>query len=280
MNRVDDFELATRLERLSETVWSAPLREDWSLWGPAGGYISALALRAAGEATVFPRPASMTCHFLRPGKFAPAELHVESLRAGRRSELLRVDLRQEDKVLLTCSVWVVPESVPGLIHDATRQEGLPNPETLPTYEDIYPDQREHPFFQRFGHRPLKGMPNKGDAPRDPELTGFFRFTPTVRASDAFVDAARVLLLLDTFGWLAQYPAHPKDDPSPWVAPNIDYHYRFHRPTQHADWLHMRVRAPIAEAGLMATDGEIRDAEGYLLATGASQLMCLPRASGQ
>lgn len=277
MTRVDDFELATRLERVSEHGWTAPLREDWSLWGPAGGYIAALALRAAGEATAFPRPASMTCHFLKPGRFAPAELHVESLRSGRRSELLRVDLRQDGKTLLTSMVWAVPESVPGLVHDVTRLEGLPDPEQLPTHEELYPDQREHPFFQRFGHRPLKGMPNEGEAPRDPELTGFFRFLPKARADSAFVDSARILLLLDTFGWLAQYPAHPNDNPSPWVAPNIDYHYRFLRPSHHADWLHMRVCAPIAEAGLMATDGEIRDAQGYLLATGSSQLMCLPRA---
>ena len=277
MIRVDDFEQATRLERGSETVWTALLREDWALWGPAGGYISALALRAAGEATAFPRPVSMTCHFLRPGKFAAAELHVERLRAGRRSELLRVDLRQEGKSLLTCSVWTMPDSMPGLVHDATRLEGLPDPETLPAHDALDPEQTTPPFFRRFDQRPLKGMPRSGEASRDPELSGFYRFTPTATASDPFVDAARVLLLLDTFGWLAQYPAHPEEDPSPWVAPNIDYHYRFHRPTRHAEWLHMRVRAPIAEGGLMATDGEIRDAEGYLLATGASQLMCLPRA---
>lgn len=277
MSRVDDFELATRLEKTGDTIWTAPLREDWSLWGPAGGYIAALALRAAGEASAFTRPASMTCHFLRPGRFAPAELRVESLRSGRRSELLRVDLRQDAKTLLTAMVWAVPDSAPGIGHDATRMEGLPDPETLPTLQALYPDQPVHPFFSRFDQRPIRGMPRAGDEARDPELTGFYRFTPTPRAASAFVDSARILLLLDTFGWLAQYPAHPEDNPSPWVAPNIDYHYRFHRPSQHADWLHMRVRAPIAEAGLMATDGEIRDAQGYLLATGTSQLMCLPRA---
>lgn len=279
MDRVDDFEQATRLEKLDERRWTAPLREDWALWGPAGGYISALALRAAGEATAFPRPASLTCHFLRPGSFGPAELQVESLRIGRRSELLRVDLQQAGKTLLTASVWAVPETVPGIEHDAARLTGLPAPDSLKTYEELYPDERIHPFFHRFDQRPLKGMPRAGEAPREPELTGFYRSTPTATASDPFADAARVLLLLDTFGWLAQYPAHPEDNPSPWVAPNIDYHYRFHRLTSQADWLHMRVRAPIAEGGLMATDGEIHDKEGRLLASGASQLMCLSRAPG-
>ena len=57
---------------------------------------------------------------------------------------------------------------------------------------------------------------------------------------------------------------------------MDYHYRFHRPTTEAEWLHMRIRAGIAEGGLMSTDGEIHDLEGRLLVSGTSQLMCLPR----
>ncbi|KJS26991.1 MAG: hypothetical protein VR75_04710 [Hyphomonadaceae bacterium BRH_c29] len=275
MERQDDFEQATRMDRQGDHLWTTHLRPDWGLWSPAGGYITALALRAVGEATAFARPASMTCHFLRMGAYAPAEIRVESVKAGRRSELLKADLVQDGKTLLTCHVWAVPDTAPGLAHDDT-QEDLPAPLSVPTIETQYPDQPVHPFFQRFEQRPIRGMPRAGDVARAAELTGFYRFSPNVKASDPFVDAGRVLILLDTFGWLAQYPAHPEDEPSPWIAPNIDYHYRFHRLTQHADWLHMRVKAPIALDGLMSTDGEIRDEAGHLLATGSSQLMCLPR----
>ena len=271
----DDFEQATRLERAGDGCWKVDLPESWGLWSPAGGYISALALRAVGEATGFTRPASMTCHFLRMGKYAPAEVRVESVKAGRRSELLKADLIQDGKTLLTCHVWAVPETAPGLSHDDT-QEDLPAPESVQRIEDQYPDQPVDPFFRRFEQRPIRGMPRPGDTPREAELTGFYRFTPTPVADDPFVDAGRSLILLDTFGWLAQYPAHPTDGPSPWIAPNVDYYYRFLRPTSHADWLHMRVKAPVAEGGLMSTDGEIRDAAGRLLITGSSQLMCLPR----
>jgi len=275
MDRIDDFEQATRLERRGDHTWAADLRSDWGLWSPAGGYISAFALRAAGEATAFPRPASMTCHFLRMGKYAPAEIQVTSLKAGRRSELLKVDLVQDQDVLLTCHVWAVPDTAPGLAHDDTRLE-LPAPQTIKTVQEQFPAAPVHPFFQRFEQRPILGMPRPGDCAREAELTGYYRFAPCASTSDAYVDAGRALILMDTFGWLAQYPAHPEDDPSPWIAPNIDYHYRFHRTTQHADWLHMRIRAPIAEAGLMSTDGEIRDSDGRLLVSGSSQLMCLHR----
>lgn len=275
MEQLDDFEQATRLTPLDEGRWSADLPEAWGLWSPAGGYITALALRAAGEASTLPRPASMTCHFLRMGKYAPAEIRVEPVKTGRRSELWRAELTQDGKTLLICHVWTVPEALPGLEHDDAH-ETLPAPETVPTFEEQYPDEPSHPFFQRFEQRPIRGAPHAGEAARDAELTGFYRFTPRAVTENVFADAGRAIILMDTFGWLAQYPAHPTDGPSPWIAPNIDYHYRFHRPTCHADWLHMRVRAPVAEAGLMSTDGEIRDAGGNLLVTGSSQLMCLPR----
>lgn len=273
-----DFEQATRLQPLGEGRWSADLPESWGLWSPAGGFITTLALRAAGEASQLPRPASMSCHFLRMGKYAPAEVRTETVKAGKRSELLKVELVQEGKTLLICHVWTVPDELPGLVHDDTQEE-LPAPESIATFEEQYPDEPSHPFFSHFEQRPIRGQPRPGDVPRDPELTGFYRFAPRAVAGDAFTDAGRAIILMDAFGWLAQYPAHPTDGPSPWIAPNIDYHYRFHRPTGHADWLHMRVRAPVAESGLMATDGEIRDVGGRLLVTGSSQLMCLPRPGG-
>src|ERR687888_1917347 len=46
--------------------YSATLHEGWDIWGPQGGYVAGVALRAAGELTSFRRPASFSCHFLRP----------------------------------------------------------------------------------------------------------------------------------------------------------------------------------------------------------------------
>ena len=44
------------------------------IWGPSGGYLAALALRAAGLCAEIPRPASYYCHFLASPEFDEVEL--------------------------------------------------------------------------------------------------------------------------------------------------------------------------------------------------------------
>jgi acyl-CoA thioesterase II len=63
---------------------------DWDLWGPVGGYLAAIAVRAAGASTALARPASVACHYLAPARFGPVELTVTTGRRSRRAESLRV----------------------------------------------------------------------------------------------------------------------------------------------------------------------------------------------
>jgi hypothetical protein len=46
------------LEPMPPRRYRAELVPDWRTWGPLGGYVAAIALRAAGMATSFDRPAS------------------------------------------------------------------------------------------------------------------------------------------------------------------------------------------------------------------------------
>lgn len=270
---MDDFVEATALDRKGEHTWGIRLREDWALWGPAGGYLAALALRAAGEATAFSRPVSLSCQYLRVARFDPVEIHVASLRSGKRSEALRVDLVQDEKLILTASAWATVSGNDGMQHDYAPAVSVPARESLRPYEELYPDRKKHPFLARMEQLPIDPAAEGDRTPREPELRGLFRFRPRAAADDAFVDSARVMLLLDTHAWLSTYPAHPADGPSPWIAPNLDFYYRFHRPTMGHEWLYMMTRADLAEDGLIAAHGEIRDLRGCLLARGASQLLC-------
>lgn len=101
---MDDFSDATTLEQIGEGRYRTTLRQDWALWGPAGGFLCALAMRAVGETTAFTRPVSFACQYLAVGRFEAVDLEVTRLRTSRRTEALRVDMTQGDRLLLTANV--------------------------------------------------------------------------------------------------------------------------------------------------------------------------------
>lgn len=270
-----DFVEQTALTPISAGRFRATLSSDWKLWGPSGGYVSAIALRAVGETTDFTRPVSFACQFLRFARFEDVEIEVESLRRGRRTEALRVTLRQDGQPVLTAGVWAAHENE-AMVHDYTRPPPAPAPETLAAYEERRPDEPRHPFFENFERRPIGEADERIGRPREPEIQGWYRFRPRARADDDFVDAARALILIDTFTWPATWPAHPSREPSPWIAPNLDLYVRFHRPTRPHAWLHGVSRAELAHAGLISADGALWSGAGELLATGHTQLFCSPR----
>ena len=71
-----DIGMQTACEPLGEGRYRAQVSDDWEIWGPCGGYVAAIALRAAGEESPFGRPASFFCHYLAVADFAPVELAV------------------------------------------------------------------------------------------------------------------------------------------------------------------------------------------------------------
>src|SRR5207253_6041977 len=72
------------------------LSESWEIWGPQGGYVAAIALRAAGAETSFPRPASFVCHYLRLAAGGLVEIRVQPLRRAKRAEVPRITVQQND----------------------------------------------------------------------------------------------------------------------------------------------------------------------------------------
>ena len=243
------------------------------LWGPSGGYVAAIALRAAGEATAFPRPVSYACQFLRVARFDTIDVQVESLQAGKRTEALRVTLRQDDQLVLVAQVWAAGENE-GMVHDHVPAPDVPDPDTLRSLDELRPTP-VHPFFRNFEQRPIGWQEAEDRVPGEPEIEAWYRFRPRARAEDPFVDAVRSLILIDTFTWPATYGAHPEGS-SPWIAPNLDLYVRFHRDASAHEWLYERGRADLAAGGLIAATGSVWSPDRKLVATGATQLFCRPR----
>src|SRR5258708_25112344 len=87
--------------------YTARFSGDWEIWGPNGGYVAAIALRAAGAHARFDRPATFTCHYLSAAAFDEVQLEVTTLRSSRRAESIRVSMTQGEKPILEALVWTI-----------------------------------------------------------------------------------------------------------------------------------------------------------------------------
>src|ERR671914_2393635 len=89
------FDLATAVRGGPER-WSAEVDPGWVVAGrPNGGYLLALATRAAMEAAGQPHPLAVSAHFLSPADPGPAEVETRRLRVGRSLATAQVTLVQE-----------------------------------------------------------------------------------------------------------------------------------------------------------------------------------------
>src|SRR6185436_14474549 len=132
-----------------EGRYVARLSSDWQVWGPMGGYVAAVALRAAAAQATLPRPVAFACQFLSVADFSAVDLEVVTLRSSRRAEALRVSMTQAGRPVLEALVSVVAPK-PGLTHDASRCPPVPRPEELKSIDELMPrDQLENGPGARF-----------------------------------------------------------------------------------------------------------------------------------
>jgi acyl-CoA thioesterase len=251
------------------------LSPDWEIWGPNGGYVACLALRAGAAESQFLRPASIVCHFLSAAKFGPAELEVVPLRRARRAESLRVTMTQEEKPVLEALVWMI-DGVEGLEHDHARIPDVRTPIDLQPIEALTSDPRStrYSFFGNVEERPTEWIENwENREPGEPRVRSWFRFRPVATFSDPIVDACRLLILMDTMEWPAAVRAHTGQ--LAWVAPSLDLSVRFHRFEPQSEWLLTDTTASVAADGLIGGAASVWSSTGSLLASGGEQMLCRP-----
>src|SRR5437016_13030519 len=90
------LDLDTRVSG-TEGHYRAVISSDWEVWGPNGGYVAAIALRAAGVEARIPRPVAFAGHYLSVARFAPVDLEVTAVHPGRRPRSPRVSLHPAGK---------------------------------------------------------------------------------------------------------------------------------------------------------------------------------------
>jgi acyl-CoA thioesterase II len=252
------------------------LSRDWEIWGPNGGYLAAIALRAAGAATELTRPASFSAHFLGVAEFAPVDLSVRSLRRTKRAESLAVSMTQDGRPVLEAMVWVVADGGQGIEHAAWTMPDVPEPESLRTMGELLPpDAPMFPFWNNLELRPCEWIDDWDNRPAGVfHERSWYRFRPTATFADPLLDAARALLILDTVLWPVAARGHPREPE--WYAPSVDVQVRFHGLAPDDEFLLADAHSPVARDGLVGGVGSIWSQRGALVATGGQQMLCRPR----
>jgi acyl-CoA thioesterase len=251
--------------------YSAKLSPEWAAWGPNGGYVAAVLLRAALSHGGFPRAASISCHFLSVGRFADVEVETVTLRRTRRAESVRAVMTQDGSPVAEAMVWLVADDLEGLAHDTSRMPDVPDPDGLRTFEELMAedknDEPSPPMWNNIEGRPVVYFTGRSERPpADPYASGWYRFP--LHSTD---DAARQLILLDALAWTAAWTAYA---PQPsYIAPNMDLNVQFHRGDAEEEWLFAEGFADVAEDGLIGFRTRVWSRQRRLLSTASGQLLC-------
>jgi acyl-CoA thioesterase-2 len=254
----------------------ARLSRDWEIWGPMGGYVAAVALRAAGAESPFARPASFSGHYLGVAAFDEVQIDVEALRTGRQAASQRVSVRQGERAILEALVWSVADS-PGLEHDLAVAPDVPGPKELPSVQDLVgPDAPPpFPFWNNFESRPLSWIADwPPPGPLDPIWQTWLRLLEWDPGADPWLDAARSLLLVDLPSWPSGSRPHAWSEP-PFIAPTLDVSAAFHRLAAAEPWLLVEGTSPVATDALMGWTARVWTTSGSLVASGGGQTLFRP-----
>jgi acyl-CoA thioesterase-2 len=253
--------------------YTAMVHEDWEIWGPEGGYVAAIALRAAGAASPFARPTSFYCHYLSVAAFEPVDLVVTPLRSGRTVLAQRIEMSQHGRPVLDAMVWSIGQ-VEGLVHQDLQPPEVPDPDDLKSPRELWPDREGPPFnfWDNFDQRPVDYHETwPPTAPLPPTWRTWVRCLPTPIFADPWVDAARTLVVLDVVSWPAGSRPHAYLAP-PFIAPSLDLYASFQHPGSSSDWLLLDGHSPVAADGLLSWTGRVWSRQGQLIASGGGQAL--------
>jgi acyl-CoA thioesterase len=266
-----DFEQATAIEG-ADGRYTARLSDDWCVWSAAGGYLIAVALRAAGREATFPEPLSLSCHFLAAPKLDLVQLTVTSLRKTRVAESLRVSMQQDGKPVIELLVWC-GAPVEGYAHEDALMPEVAEPQALALHQPQAGVPGFQTLWQHLEHRPCGPLHWQEKQAAPPRQRDWIRLRDFPDRADPFLEAGRYAVVLDSFTWPAAAHAYAGDPR--FVAPTISFSIELHRRTSSA-WLLSDAYAPCAVDGRIAIHNRLWSPDKKLIATGNGTLICRPR----
>jgi acyl-CoA thioesterase len=256
----------------TEGSFSATIDPGWTIGDrPNGGYLLALATRAALTVSGQPHPLAVSAHFLAPPSAGPAELEVRPLRSGRSVSSARVTLLQQGR---PCMETLVSSGRLQAAADPDWRADSAPPE-LPGVDECLPGQVEVPGRGRWAT-----ILDRLDLRLDPATAGWARGRPAGR--------------LEIRGWLRFRDGRPPDplglllavDALPpasfelgimgW-APTLELTV-YVRDLPAEGWLRCAARGRLLHGGWFDEDAEVWDQRGRLVAQ--SRQLAGARAPGR
>ncbi|MFE3171519.1 acyl-CoA thioesterase [Amycolatopsis sp. NPDC059090] len=262
----------TALTALGENTFQAELSRDWDLMGPNGGYLAAIALRAAAAHAGPAQPLSLSCQFLARPRFGPVHVRAEVLRASRRATAVRVRMEQgTDRPVLEALVWAAQSGLSGPNADWTPAPSVPGPDGVPDLRThLAAEGRGVPAWH--GNVTLRELSGRtGGAEREPRVRCWARFEPRRCFDDCWVDAGRSVILLDSLQWPAVMNAFPERE-TVLFAPSLDLYVAFHGAGSDSDWLLVETTGTAAHRGTFHGRGSVWTRDGRLLASAGQQML--------
>ena len=258
---------ATAVVEVGSDRYSGEIQAGWDIMGNAnGGYLLAIAARAAARAAARPDPVSVTAHYLRPGKVGAVNIETDVLRSGRRFSVVRSTMAADKALVAVLGTYGTLEPSESVERVESGPPDLPPPQECTPIEptETFPP----PFMGQVEIRLDPADTFAAGIPSGrPHIQGWFR----LRDNEP----------LDTMALLVAVDAFPPtifnaDLPIAWT-PTIELTAHI-RARPKPGWLRCAFNTRFITGGFLEEDGELWDESGRLVAQ-SRQLALLPKAPG-
>lgn len=259
------FAAASAVTAVGDGTYHGEILPGWDIMGNAdGGYLMAVAARAAADAADRPDPVSVTAHFMRPVGAGPVSLQAEVLRSGRRFSVVRVTMSAGEPLLACLGTY-------GSLEESGHVDRLESgPPDLPPPDDCIPVEPTETFPP-----PFMG---KVELRLDPEDSVFATGVPSGKLRVRGWFRLRDDEPLDTMALLMATDAFPPtifnaDLPIAWT-PTLELTAHV-RARPRPGWLRCAFTTRFITGGFLEEDGELWDESGRLVAQ-SRQLALVPK----
>ncbi len=256
--------------------FSAQLDPAWEIWGPAGGYLAAITLRAVRErAAAEHRPVTLTGQFVRVARPGAVDVAVQPVKQGA-SALYTVTLSQSGEPVFQAQIWTTVRRDPAIPVAPTAPD-VPAHDDLPDHRDLLAERGLplHSFWDNLESRPVNFRAFSDPPAQSSHQYRWMRFVDWDAPPDPYYDAMRSALLIDLAIWPGHW--HRITERAGYLAPSLDLTVYFHSDEEAGEWLLSDADSDVAGEGLLSGRVRMWSVDGRALATGSGHcLIVVPK----